>query len=333
MDKNELLVELSGKLKTGEIVPGEILCLIGERDTGDQTAVGSPVSEKPHFKLSQILYYLGAAIVFIGIAIMVGQNWDVFNSPTRILLTFGIGLVAYIIGVLFSRGKDSLGPGDAFFLISGMLIPTGIGIVLNEAGVNTQGVTYQLLISGLSFGVFIASFFLFKRILFLIFLIIFGTWLTLSAVSWVYYLAGGFVSEHSAMYQIMSIGLAYMLLGHSFDNTERKPLTGILYSFGLIAFLSSTMALGGFQSNANMFWELIYPGLVFAVIFLSIYLKSKAFLVFGTLYLMGYIMKITLEYFAEGLGWSISLIVAGLLLIAIGYGAVKLNEKFIKKQI
>ena len=332
MEKQELLSELANKLSTGEVASEEILTLIKNQPGKPEDVSTGDGPKRIHSRLSEILYYLGGAIVFLGIAIMVGQNWDSLNSLSRILLTFGAGLLAYVIGVVFSRNNNSVGPGDAFFLISALLVPTGIGIVLNEAGVNVQGAAYQLFISGLSFAVFLSSFYVFKRIMFLVFSIIFGTWLTLSVISWFYMLTGSYYSEYSAMYQMMGIGLTYLLLGYSLDKTNWKPLTGVLYSFGLIAFLSSTMALGGFRTEANLFWEIIFPGLVFGAIFLSVHLKSKAFLVFGTLYLMGYIMKITIEYFTEGLGWSISLIIMGLLLIAIGYGAVKLNERYLKNQ-
>jgi hypothetical protein len=77
------------------------------------------------------------------------------------------------------------------------------------------------------------------------------------------------------------------------------------------------------------FWELVFPGLVFGVMFLSVYLRSKAFLTFGSLYLVAYIFKITGEYFAESMGWPLVLVLTGLGLIAIGYLHFSLKRKYL----
>src|ERR1019366_1319816 len=82
-------------------------------------------------------------------------------------------------------------------------------------------------------------------------------------------------------YRILVLGLAYMFLGYYLSQTSQKALSGVMYGFGSLFFLGSAMALGGWQPNQNAFWELIYPLLVFGLIFLSVYVKSKSFLVFG----------------------------------------------------
>jgi hypothetical protein len=45
--------------------------------------------------------------------------------------------------------------------------------------------------------------------------------------------------------------------------------------------------------------------------------------------LIFYILKLTGEYFTSGLGWPLSLVLAGLAIIGIGYYAVKLNKKYL----
>ena len=80
-------------------------------------------------------------------------------------------------------------------------------------------------------------------------------------------------------------------------------------------------------------WEILFPGIVFGVVFLSVYLKSKSFLVFGSIYLMAYILKLTKEYFADSMGWPLALVISGLLLIGIGYAAFALNKKYIDSEV
>jgi len=138
----------------------------------------------------------------------------------------------------------------------------------------------------------------------------------------------GFGWEFSA-YRVLCAGLVYGFLGYAFKDTSQRALTGALYGFGAFYFLGAALALGDWNPHQNIFWELAFPGLVFGVMFLSVHLKSKAFLTFGSLYLMAYIMKITTEYFKDSLGWPLTLVVTGLGLIAIGYLHVNLKQRYL----
>lgn len=130
-------------------------------------------------------------------------------------------------------------------------------------------------------------------------------------------------------YRVLVASIAYMLLGYAFSKNERAPLQGFLYSFGILGFLGAALTLGGWEPNQNVFWELIYPGFVFGALFLSVHVKSNAFLTLGTLFLMAYILKITSEYFSSGLGWPLALVIAGLAMIGVGYMSLSLKKKYL----
>ena len=53
--------------------------------------------------VAEILYYIGGAVVFLGIAILLAQNWSTLGFGTKVLATLGAGVAAYFVGVLFSR--------------------------------------------------------------------------------------------------------------------------------------------------------------------------------------------------------------------------------------
>ena len=128
---------------------------------------------------------------------------------------------------------------------------------------------------------------------------------------------------------VLFAGLAYMLLGYSFVGSDREVLTGWLYTFGVFGFLGAAFALGEWKPNQSLFWEAIYPGLVFGIIFLSTHLKSRIFLIFGSLALGAYLSKITAEYFSDSLGWAFSLVIVGFLLMGVAYLAVRLNRRYV----
>jgi len=279
--------------------------------------------------ISDPLYYIGGAVVFLGIAILLAQNWSTLGFVTKLLATLGAGIAAYFVGVLFSRDERTENVGSAFYLISALVIPMGLYVVFNNAGYDAGSYGSQSLISGILFAMYISSYFVFRKNIFTLFSIIFGTWLFFSLTSAMvgsgpYFDAGRFYE-----YRILVAGLTYILLGHAFSKNARSALSGFLYSFGILSFLGSALALGGWEPNQNVFWELIYPGLIFGTLFLSVYIKSKSFLTWGTLFLMAYILKITSEYFSGGLGWPLALVIAGLAMIGAGYMSISLKKKYL----
>lgn len=297
------------------------------------TAIPKPTGLNKHVGISEILYYLGGTIVFIGVSILIWQNWNTLNSLTKILTTLGIGFTSYLIGVVFSRDEKLDAVGQAFFLISALVIPIGLYVVFDLGQLNVVDNATQSVISGILFATYIASYFIFRRTIFIIFSIIYGTWLFFSLTNLVMGSSPEVIEFKLNEYRSLLVGLSYILLGYYFSATDKAPLTGVLYVFGLLGFLGAGIVLGGWTPNQNVIWELIYPGIVFGVIFLSVYLKSREFLALGTIFLMIYLLKITAEYFSKGLGWPLALMISGFLLIGVGYLGFYLNKKYFKSTI
>lgn len=278
--------------------------------------------------IAEILYYIGGAIVVLGIAILLAQNWGMLGFGAKVLATLGAGVAAYIVGLLFQRDEKTEMVGSAFYLISALVMPIGLYVVFDNAGFDIESFGTQSLISGILFAMYMSSYLLLRKSVFVVFSILFGTWLFFSLTS---FMIGGnpYFDWKFYVYRVLGVGLMYVLLGYSFSKTGLASLQGFLYSFGILGFLGAALVLGGWEPYQNVFWELVYPGLVFGVLFLSVHLKSKAFLTFGTLFLMGYILKITGEYFSSGLGWPLALVIAGLALIGVGYMSISLKKKYL----
>ena len=310
----------------GEISQAEVLAAVsGATGLTPHEASGKGLS------ISEILYYIGGAIVFLGICVLCYQNWDSFSSFLRIFITLGSCLACFVVAVLLNNYEDLQKPSQAFFLLFGMLAPLGIGVAFKEAGfdlsVDLLWVGIYTILTAIFFGVF---WYFKKQTILLFFSVAFSTILFHYLVSWV---IGGNLSysDYSKVweYQFLVVGLAYILVGYYLSQTPHKALVGTLYGFGSLFFLGSTLALGGWQPDQNIFWELVYPLLVFGIIFASVYTKSKSFLVFGTIFLIAYILKLTGEYFTSGLGWPLALVIAGLLIMLVGYYAVKINKRYL----
>lgn len=326
MNKRELLQELSSRLAAGELTRNEVMDAIGQ----EQSEIANGKS-RIATTLSTVLYYIGGGVVFLGMIFLIAQEWDHFGTAMKIFVTLGSGIAAFIVGVLFT-GQARLGAaGPAFFLIAALLLPLGLLVTYDEAGINVERMTIQMQIGGILFVAYLGAYALMRRNVLLTFSFVFGTWLFFALTN--YMISGSpTVDEWSFVnYRILFVCLAFMLLGYSFVGTEREPLTGWLYVFGVAGFLGAGLALGEWKPNQNVFWEAVYPGLVFGIIFLSTYLKSRIFLIFGSIALGAYLTKITAEYFSDSLGWAFSLVLVGFLLMGVAYLAVRVNRRHISQ--
>ncbi len=329
LDKQQLLEEVKQAGLSRILSEQELLVAFrGNLQNGSQNNIAS----SRHINLANILYYIGGGIVCIGIAVLIGQNWEVLSLLSRILVTFGVSVAAFIAGILFSRDERMEGLGQAFHLIAAVVMPVGIYTVFDAAHLNLDSLGIISLIFLIIFLVYLASTLLFKKTMFLLFAIAYGT--ILFFVFTQFLLAQNPIYDwHIDAYRILVVGLSYMFFGYYYSTRPFSALSGLLYSLGSIGFLGATMSLGGWSPDQNLFWEAIFPLLVFGIIYLSIYVKSRSFLIFGSLFLMGYILKITAEYFSQGLGWSLALVIAGFFLMAVGYLTVYLNRRYLKGKV
>lgn len=327
MDKQQLLQELKAALLQGELDREDLLSL-----TSPAAPASTSIPEAKHASLSQVMYYLGGAIVFLGIAILLGQNWEYFNAGIKVAVTLGSAFAAFITAVLLLGYPNLKGPAQAFFLVSGLVLPLGMYVTVDKLGFDVGQNSVQLLIWLIMFGLFLTVYLKLRLPVLALFAVLFATGLYSLTVDWV---AGqNFIgSDKVLQYKVLFAGLSYLCLGYFFAQTDLRSLTGFLYGFGVLAFLGAAMALGGWSPNQNAFWELAFPFLVFGVIVLSVYLKSRAFLVFGSLFLVGYIFKLTGEYFQESLGWPLALVIAGFLVMLVGYYAVRLGKRYFPKTV
>jgi len=329
MDKQEVLQSIKELSQSGQLSQAEVLAAF----TGASIMPAATIEPKS-LKLSEIMYYIGGAIVFLGICVLVYQNWDFLSSGLRVFITLGSFIAAFVVAILLNRYADLKKVAQAFFLISGMLAPLALNVTLHESGFDISSNSIQVLIFLVLTAIFFTAFYFYRQVILLFFGIVFATGIFHFLINM---LVGNNLSYTDATkvweYRILVLGLAYMFLGYYLYFTSQKALTGVMYGFGSLFFLGAAISLGGWQPNQNAFWELIYPLLVFGVIFLSVYVKSKSFLVFGTIFLIAYILKLTGEYFSSGLGWPLALVLAGLAIMGVGYYAVRLNKKYFRQQI
>ncbi len=318
MDKQQLLLLIETKINEGIIDKQDLLSLVKQKeDSSPNRLIGA-------------LYVIGALLALVGIGILSAQYWDDIGAAGRICITAGISFVTYAAGWMLVKREQKL-ISEVMFFLSVALAPLAGYVVLSELGIEygagTQAIVAIILLVIYGF----SQFFVRKNIL-TIALVGFGTWAYYAALF--SQLSSNIFDMEWAKWATMLLGVSYMLIAYGLASRSKPKSVGmegqeknvieIIYAAGTIAVLASSMSVGGI-------WDLITIALIFAAIYLSVYLRSRAMLIFGSLFLIGHVIKLTSEYFVDSAGWPVALIVCGFIVIAVGYMSFYLNKKFIKQ--
>ena len=275
--------------------------------------------------MTKMLYVLGAAIIVIGIIILVGQIWDDLGALGRIVITFGLGMLFAVLGSVLLKQKPNEKLGAVFHAIGGMLIPGGTLVLLSELNVETVSLWPVAISFGVIFIFYLLLNSVFRNAILTFFAIANGTAFTYLLVESI--IDGKFYENRDVhAYLTMAIGISYLLLARVFKAGKNKRLVGFLYFFGIAGFLSAAFS----RVFDSELWQFAYFFIIFAAMFLSVYLKSRSILAISTLFLIAHITYITNEYFADSLGWPLSLVLLGFIFIGLGYASVSINKKYIK---
>lgn len=325
MKKELLLKEIRASAAANAVTKNELIDAFheGKSSTGD-TAMFHRIG------ITDLLYYLGGIIVLLGIIVLAVQNWESFNIFVRILITLGSAIVAYVVGVLLRTNRKTESLSQIFFALAFILLPTGVLVTFHEFGYDVSSAGLQSFVSALLLAVAVASMLVYKRALFAVFAVAYGTWLFVALTEWL--TQGAFIySDSFTEYRILIIGLSYLLLAHTFARKQWETLADVLNGLGAVAILGASLSLGGWFPDRSIFWELVYPAIVFGFMFAGAHMRIRSFLFFGAIFLMAYVGKITGEYFQDSLGWPLALVLAGFALMGIGYLTFYLNKKYIAK--
>jgi hypothetical protein len=336
MDKNQIISFIEEQVAAGRISREELAAIAGTNfaiDQATQQTAQSASSSIPGRKTSSwgiinTMYLIGALIVIIGIAILLGQHWDEIGMLGRILSTMGIAVVTYFAGIALRRPNQSF-LSQTMFLISAVLAPFSMYVVLHEAGIvfNAFNQTISALILLVVFSV---AYFIRRQHILVIVMV--------GLASWAYYafldniLSPVGYDFNWVKWATIFLGTSYILIATGYQTAiarkgmplgeGERSVSDILYGLGTFAVLLAGISLGGI-------WDFVFILVIFAAFYLSVYVKSRAMLLFAALFLMVHAVRLTSKYFVGSVGWPVSLIVCGFLVIAIGYLTYHLNRRYL----
>ena len=293
--------------------------------------------------LATALYVVGTVIVCIGIYLLIGQNWDQMNTVSRIAVTLGLGVSLFATAWYRTRkGYDANNDllTACLFTIAATSLTIGAGVVVTEAHaeISTPGTVtaIALVVSTL----FIAAYFMLARSLMVL---LFAIGLAITAyyggIEW----ATHATDRSELFYAIESMVAGALIIAGGVAMRFRavaSRLSNLLYEAGTILFLAAPFWLtlfSGFMGTDNtsirkIVYDVLYPMVLAAGVALSVYVKSRGVLVITALFLTAYIFEISFEYFSGVLGGSVALVLAGVLVMGMAYGATRFAKRFIAKQ-
>lgn len=325
MTREELLAQVRLRMARGEITRADVLATLAVAPLPQGTTTAGR-----RFAVSNVLYCVGGLVVFLGIIILVFQNWEFLPSIVRIFVTLGVAIAALIAGTLLGTNEKLRTVSAVFYLLSAVLAPLGFSVTLNEVGISWWAAGWQTVQAGVLAAAFLVARLALRQYLFTFFTIVFGTWFYYALIAWLLTNLGSRTAELVYEYATLLLGIAYVLLGSALTRTRERFYTDLLYLAGLLTFFGAAFALSGFSAGEHPLWETLLPLLALGAVFASIPLKSRIFLFVGGLALAADVVKLTSVYFAGTLGWPLVLVVAGLGLIVVGYVTFALNQRYLK---
>lgn len=264
-------------------------------------------------KLATLFGYLGAAFVVVGIATLIGVNWEKLSSLARVLVTLGTGAALLFYALWNQRSQRFPAITGALYALSYLLQPTGVMVALEEWGADGDvriAVALTAAVMAMQAGlihvrrghpVLLGAIVVFAAIAFATFADLIGVrddWIQLALGSGLTLCGLGLRGRHA-----WGVAAAAVLVG------------------------SSMTYIGAFELLESTAAEVLLPALSALGIYLSVVLANRLLLLTGVLSLLAYLAYFTAEYFAESVGWPVVLIILGLLFVAVGMLALRLNRR------
>lgn len=274
------------------------------------------MSAAPASVLSKLFGYIGGIFVFAGIGVFISMYWDDFSSASRVIVTLGTGLIAFVMGLFCLSEQKYERVATPLFLIASVLQPTGIMVMLDEyssGGDVRHGLlfmaAYMLVQQGATFWAKQRTVLAFSAIIFgcIFFANLFDLWdLDEKLIGTV-------------------IGSSLLCLAFAIQRSKHMAIAPFWYFVGAVLLLWSI-----FEWVEGSLFEPIYLGMTAFMIFLSTFVRSRTLLLVGTLTMLIYIGYYTAEHFANAVGWPIALVIIGIALIGLSALAIRLNNQYIK---
>lgn len=257
--------------------------------------------------------FLGGVFILCGLSVYISQHWMAMNGAARIIITLGVGIAIYIFTVVASfdgRYESILTP---FYVLAASFETIGMSVAIDEWCRYQQGWHETgMIVFGVMLIQQLVTLLAFKRTSLVFLAMLFGV--AFFSITFDYFKLSGNDAE-------ITLGLSLMIISYALDKSKHRDITPFWYFIGSMIFLS-----GLFSVVENSSLELIFLAMTVLIVYMSTIVRSRSLLFSGTLALIFYIGYFTNKHFANSIGWPLSLVLFGVLLIAISMMAIKIGK-------
>ncbi len=321
--------------------------------------------------INLLLGYIGAAFIFGGLALLIGMMWPSLGSAARVIIAYGSGLCAYILGFTFLKDKRYGHLTFPFHLMSAFLLPFGMFVFLHEYVGGNDAQLASIIVFGILAIQFLAPFFKYKKTSLLFFAYLFfnlsiatllnrmhmpneiiGIGMGISMIAFAIYCDKTKYAAISIFWHLIGVFSYLAGISYLFYRMDIHPdVIGIIIGLTVIILgyyhqskreiISPLFYLAGSVGLFFSLFDLVENHLYFDISFLfvaisimviSVQIKSRTLLTISTIATIGFLGYFTEEYFVDVTGWPIALIVFGFFLIGISHYALRLGKQ-IKTEI
>ena len=109
-------------------------------------------------------------------------------------------------------------------------------------------------------------------------------------------------------------------------DSDTADITPLIYFVGAVMFL-----YGFFEAVEDGPVEVLFLAVAAGFVYLSVFLHSRTLLVVATLAILAYTGYFTSEHFADSIGWPVSLIGFGLVMIGLSALALRIDRDYVRQ--
>lgn len=281
-------------------------------------------AEHPQFDLAHLLWYAGAALVLIAMGWLGVRLGAEFGAPAVLGTSVAYSLAFLAGGSYFWFRQNLKVPGGLLVTLAVTMVPVAIGSFADSVGYPlTQYLSndgFQLLLEGGTVAAALLALRFFK-FPFLTAPIAASLWLmSLTAVDYFFHGSGSFFGLWNQQLNVtMLFGVGMVALALFNDGKREGDYSFWLYLFGVTAFWFSL----SLHDNSNEFGKFVYFAINMAMMFTSVLLSRRIFLLYGSLGVLYYLGH-----------WMFTLLSDSALfpfvLTAVGVGIIWIGNKYRK---
>jgi len=300
--------------------------------TGPETAATEPI--KSSFTLENVIYFFGALIIIAAMSIFIGMTFEQLGGPgiSAVSLIYIFSFVWAGSTLWFDKGQKT--PGGLLITIAVCIVPLfvyGIEVMLDLWPQGRPGSyhEYHVWIKGswiiMEIATIIAGSIALKfvRFPFLSMPIAFSAWYLSMDLTPIIFGTEGFNYEERLWISFFC-GIIMLVTAYVLDRTTKEDFSFWLYLFGVIAFWGGLSLM----KNGSEFGKLEYCMINVLMVFISVLIQRRVFIVFGSLGILGYLGYLSHSIFKDAIGFTFGLTLLGLAIISIGLFYSKNREFF-----